>query len=73
MLKNNKGFMLIEVIVTSTIVVTTMIALYAGYIKLYNTYKQRNSYYNIDATYATKEMLNAMLEKNNGNVRLKIN
>ena len=64
MKKNNKGFMLIEVIVTSTIVVTTMILLYSSFNKLSNNYKSRNSYYNLDATYATKEMINSMLKNN---------
>lgn len=73
MIKNNKGFMLIEVIVTSTIVVTTMIALYTGFNKLYNDHKTRNSYYNLDATYATKEMINSMLVKNKGNINEFIN
>lgn len=61
MIKNNKGFMLIEVIVTSTIVVTSMIALYASFNKLYNSYRTKSSYYNIDAVYATKEIINAMI------------
>ena len=70
MLKNNKGFMLIEVIVTSTIVLTSMIALYTSFNKLYNNYNVKNSYYNIDATYATKLILNSMFEsdENFGNI-----
>ena len=58
----NKGFMLIEVIVTSTIILTSMIALYVSFNKIYNNYKIKNSYYNIDASYATKLILNSMLE-----------
>ena len=67
MKKNNKGFMLIEVIITSTIVLTTMILLYSSFNKLSNSYKIRNSYYNIDASYATKEMINSMLKDSNNN------
>lgn len=62
MKRNNKGFMLVEVIVTSTIVVTTMILLYSSFNKLSNNYKTKNSYYNLDATYATKEMINSILK-----------
>lgn len=73
MRKNNKGFMLVEVIVTSTIVVTTMVLLYSSFNKLSNNYKTKNSYYNIDATYATKEMINFMIKKDEGNINKFIN
>ena len=71
--RNNKGFMLVEVIVTSTIVVTTMILLYSSFNKLSNNYKTKNSYYNLDATYATKEMINSMLKSDDGNINEFIN
>lgn len=61
MRKNNKGFMLIEVIITSTIVITTMVTLYTSFNKLYNNYRTKNSYYNIDAVYATRDIINLML------------
>lgn len=64
MVKNNKGFMLIEVIIVSTIVGTTMTLLFTSFNRLYNNYRIKNSYYNIDAVYATKEMLNSMIEDN---------
>ena len=64
MIKNNKGFMLIEVIIVSTIVVTTLVALFTSFNKLYNNYNTKNSYYNIDAMYATREMLKSMIEDN---------
>ena len=54
--------MLAEVIVTSTIVVTTMILLYTTFNRLYNNYKTKNTYFNLDATYATKEMIDELLE-----------
>ena len=73
MIKNNKGFMLVEVFVTSTIVVTTMIFLYSSFNKLSNNYKIKNSYYNLDATYATKEMINSMLKNEEGNINEFIN
>ena len=73
MKRNNKGFMLVEVIVTSTIVVTTMILLYSSFNKLSNNYKTKNSYYNLDATYATKEMINSMLKSDDEDINEFIN
>lgn len=67
MVKNNKGFMLIEVIIVSTIVVTTLVALFTGFNKLYNNFHIKTSYYNIDAMYATKEMFKSMIEDNSLN------
>ena len=64
MKKNNKGFMLIEVIVTSTIVMVSMIALYTTFNKIYNNYRIKNTYYNLDAVYITKEIINSMMENN---------
>ena len=62
MLKSNKGFMLVEVVIVATVVLTTMTFLYTSINKLYNNYKVRNSYYNIDAMYATKEIINTMMK-----------
>ena len=67
MKKNNKGFMLVEVIVTSTVVVTAMIALYASFSRLYNNYRVKTSYYHLDSVYATKGMIESMLENNDSN------
>lgn len=64
MKKNNKGFMLIEVIVTSTIIVTVMIGLYASFNKLYINYNVRNKYNDIDTIYATKLVFQNMIDKN---------
>ena len=61
MKKNSKGFMLVEVIVTSTIILTAMIGLYSSFNKLYQKYNTKNNYYSIDGLYATKEMLNHLL------------
>ena len=63
MVKNNKGFMLIEVIITSTIVLTAMVFLYSSFNKIYNSYRTKNNYYNIDATYATKALVNTLIEE----------
>ena len=64
MIKNNKGFMLIEVVITSTVILSTMVGLYVGYNKLYKNYVSRNNYYNIDATYATNNIINSIFENN---------
>lgn len=67
MIKNNKGFMLAEVVITSTIVLTTMVSLYATFNKLYNIYKIRESYYNIDGMYAIKGVVNNLLDESGDN------
>ncbi len=64
MKKNNKGFMLIELIITSTVVVTAMIALYASFNRIYSLYKTRNNYYNINGIYASKEIVRSLLNSN---------
>ena len=61
MKKNNKGFMLVEVIVTSTIIVTAMIGFYSSFNKIYKNYKEKENYYNIDAIYATKEIIKELM------------
>ena len=64
MKKNNKGFMLIELIITSTIVVTAMISLYASFNRIYSLYKTRNNYYDINGIYASKEVIRSLLNNN---------
>ena len=62
MVRNNKGFMLVEVIVTSTVVITAMIAFYTSFNKLYNVYRTKNTYYNLDGIYASKKMINELVK-----------
>lgn len=73
MLKNNKGFMLIETIIVSTVVITAMIGLYTSFNKLYNAYQTKISYYNLDATYATKEIIDSIMTTNTHNDTANIN
>ena len=54
--KNNKGFMLAEVIITSTIVMTAMVSLYFTFNKIYNKYKTLMTYQNVDGMYAIEEI-----------------
>ena len=67
MTKKSKGFMLVELIVTSTIVVTAMVLLYANFNKIYSLYKTKNNYYDVDGVYATKEMVNHLLKNDLNN------
>ena len=64
MVKNNKGFMLVEVIITSTVILTGMILFYSSFNSLFSKYKEREVYHDIDAFYASKEMINNLLENN---------
>lgn len=67
MKKNNKGFMLVELIITSTVIVAALIGLYTSYSRIYSLYQEKNTYYNIDGVYATKEIINDLLETGNLN------
>ena len=62
MRRNRNGFMLVEVIIASTVIVTAMIGLYTSYNKTYKNYERRNNYYHVDAMYASKEMVRYLLE-----------
>ena len=61
---NNKGFMLIEVIITSTIVVTSMVFLYTSFSRLYNNFKTKSSYYHMDTSYASKGIIDSLINEN---------
>lgn len=50
-IKNNKGFMMAEVIVVSAIVVTTLTVLFMSYNKVYMIYKKRINYFDTVALY----------------------
>lgn len=64
---NNKGFMLIEAIIISTIVLTSLLSLYSGFSKLYNNSKTKNTYYDIDGVYAAKSLIKSMIVSYNIN------
>lgn len=61
MKKNNKGFMLGEVIITATVIISTMVGLYASFQKIYANYNMKSNYCSLDGAYATKEMINHFL------------
>lgn len=58
MKKNNKGFMLAEAVISGTVILVSMISLYATFSRLYSLYDDRMNYYDIDSYYATKLMIN---------------
>lgn len=60
-MKNNKGFMLAEVVITSTVVLTSLVSLYVTFNKLYKNYNTRAAYYNVDGIYAAREMVNSLI------------
>ena len=67
MKKKSKGFMLVELIITSTIIVAAMVTLYASFNRIYSLYKTKNNYYSIDGVYATKAMTKNLIVNNNIN------
>lgn len=48
---NNKGFMMAELIVVSSIILLVLVGLYESYNKLYSVYKTRISYYDVTSLY----------------------
>ena len=64
---NNKGFMMAELVIVSAVIVTTLTLLYATYSKMYIVYQERSNYYNIDASYAAKNIYTNLLKNNEFN------
>lgn len=54
--------MLAEAVITSTVVLTTLIGLYATFTKLYNAYNIRTTYFDIDGIYAIKGMIDHLID-----------
>lgn len=51
---NNKGFMLLEVIIASVFLISVMVGLFVSYNKILIAYQQRAKYYDIDCLYAAQ-------------------
>lgn len=51
---NEKGFMMAEVVIVSTIILGTLVGLYSIFSKMYVVYTERSYYYNVDAVYALR-------------------
>ena len=71
--KNTKGFMLVEVVITSTVILTALITLYTSFEKLYKKYNEKNNYHNIDSIYATKEVVKYFITNDNFNFNTYLN
>jgi len=65
---NNKGFMLVEVIVVTVVVVTIMTSLYMVFNRVYNAYDRKNTYTDIDSIYALKMIEDYMIDIENSNL-----
>ena len=48
---NNKGFMMAEVVVVSSIIIVTLVGLYTSYNKILAAYNQRVDYYDVTTLY----------------------
>ena len=76
MKKNNKGFMLAEVVVTSTLLLTIMVSLFFTFNKIYVRYNNLAAYKNIDGMFALDNIMEHILneegEDNINNVFKKI-
>lgn len=48
---NNKGFMMAEVVVVSSIILVALVGLYASYNKIFSIYNQRVDYYDVPTLY----------------------
>ena len=62
-MRNNKGFMLAEVVIVSTIVTSVIVSLYTGFNRVYKFYNERSHYYDIDGLYALKTISDLLLEE----------
>lgn len=59
---NNKGFMLVEVIIVTVIVATIMTSLYVAFTRVYKVYDMKSRYSNIDGIYALNTIKNYYIE-----------
>ena len=55
---NNKGFMMAEVVVVSSIVLVTLVGLYTSYNKIISAYSQRVNYYDVTTLYELANIRN---------------
>lgn len=61
---NKKGFMMAELIVVSSIVLVTLVALYTSYNKIYSVYKTRLGYYDVTTLYRLGYYRDILVENN---------
>lgn len=67
MKKRQKGFMLVETLVVSTLVSTVLIALYLQFNNIVRNYDREFRYNNVDNLYATQNIENFILQDSSGN------
>lgn len=68
---SNKGFMMAEVIVVSAVIMTTLVALYTSYNKIFSIYNQRVRYYDVTTLYELAFIRdNEMYKANDGTIKL---
>lgn len=70
---NNKGFMLVEVIIVTVVVATIMTSLYVLFNRVYNNYELKETYTNVDAIYALKTIEDFLIDEMKLNAWLKGN
>ena len=59
---NNKGFMLVEVIIVTVVIATIMTSLYVAFSRVYKVYDMKSKYSNIDGIYALNIIKNYYIE-----------
>ena len=63
MVKDNKGFMLAEVVIVSAILITTLVSLYIGFSRVYKAYEERSIFFDTNSVYALKNIKNFMIDE----------
>ena len=61
----NKGFMMAEVVIVSTVILVTLVSLYTLFNKMYIVYSERSYYYNVDAVYALRTIYSNLVDNEN--------
>lgn len=62
MKSNNRGFMLAEVIIVSSIIVTVLVTMYTGLNRLFIKYDELSRYFNVDAIYMAKNVEDYLID-----------
>lgn len=63
MKKNNKGFMMVELVVVSCVVIISVVSLYTGFNRVYKSYNERSKYYSVDCLYALEVIKNLFIDE----------
>lgn len=65
---NNKGFMLAETLIVSTLVVTVLIYIYMQFMNIYNSYQNSFDYNTVDGLYGASNIRSFLLTDNIDNI-----